>query len=42
MKSAQKIKGHDDARITFLIGEAGCRKTTTLLALLFKYTGKHV
>ena len=28
--------------ITFLIGEAGCGKTTTLLALLFKYTGKHV
>ena len=29
-------------KIIFLIGEAGCGKTTTLLALLFKYTGKHV
>ena len=35
-KSSQKN------RITFLIGEAGCGKTTTLLALLFKHTGKHI
>ena len=37
-KRAEKLQRN----ITFLIGEAGCGKTTTLLALLFKYTGKHV
>ena len=42
MKGAQNFNSHDDPRITFLIGEAGCGKTTTLLALLFKYAGKHV
>ena len=34
----QKLK----SKLTILAGEAGCGKTTTLLALLFKYSGKHV
>ena len=42
MKSCQNTNNGNGARVTFLIGESGCGKTTTLLALLFKYTGKHV
>ena len=30
------------AQINFLIGEAGSGKTTVLLAILFKHTGKHL
>ena len=29
-------------RVVLLLGEAGCGKTTVLLALLFKFAGKHV
>ena len=31
-----------DLKLFLLTGEAGCGKTTTLLAILFKHTGKHV
>ena len=34
------IKSETDA--TFIIGEAGTGKTLVLLAVLFKYTGKHI
>ena len=38
----QVINQKLNSKLTILVGEAGCGKTTTLLALLFKYTGKHV
>ena len=33
---------NSDKEINLLIGEAGSGKTTVLLAILFKYTGKHL
>ena len=36
------INNRSKVRIFLITGEAGCGKTTTLLAILFKYTGKHV
>ena len=33
---------NSDAQINLLIGEAGSGKTTVLLAILFKHTGKHL
>ena len=38
----QKAIMHSKRRVTVLMGEPGSGKTTVLLALLFKYTGKHV
>ena len=39
----EQIKAiNSEADITFIIGEAGTGKTLVLLAVLFKYTGKHV
>ena len=31
-----------NSKNTILVGEPGCGKTTTLLSILFKYSGKHV
>ena len=33
---------NSEADVTFIVGEAGTGKTLVLLAVLFKYTGKHV
>ena len=38
----QKAIMQSKRRVTVLMGEPGSGKTTVLLALLFKYTGKHV
>ena len=39
----EQIKAiNSEADITFILGEAGTGKTLVLLAVLFKYTGKHL
>ena len=38
----QVINQKFNSKNTILVGESGCGKTATLLAILFKYSGKHV
>ena len=42
LEQLEVVNNRSKVRIFLITGEAGCGKTTTLLAILFKYTGKHV
>ena len=38
----EAVTTQTNIKLILLTGEAGCGKTTTLLAILFKHTGKHI